>query len=412
MVFALSLFFGGTVWGIEHDLKVEAGTQFFSFPHSGKGEQDQFALTTHIKPDLALYWGESFQMTVAPRFRIGVSDPEYHLFSPDDIYLEYVRDVYELRLGYQTFFWGTVESSNIVDILNQEDYVGDFFDPEKLGEPSLRIRFLMGENRFDFFQFFYFTPAPIPGKVNRFNFFDGVRNISDDPIYTSPAKRFRQEFAFRWERTFGSADAGLSYFNGYEKFPIIYLAPGVEDAQVFYYEMQQLGADLQMSLGSWLIKGEGLFQETGMAGTENRSRQLPDGTVITQNLVPKDHVALVGGVEYTFFGIFGNSDLGVLGEYLYDSEQSLNALAFRPFQNDLFMGFRWSRNNPGDGEILGGVTLDVKEQSQIWRVEYSERFFDRIKFLARLDIIEADSKDPISVFNNDDRISIEISYTY
>jgi len=412
MVLILFPFWGKIAWGIDHDLKIETSVQFFVFPYPGKGDQDEFVSSVQVKPDLALFFSESLQLTVAPRFRVGITDPEYHLFSPDDIYLEYVRESYEFRFGYQTFFWGTVESANIVDILNQEDYIGDFFDPDKLGEPSLRARFLIGENRFDFFQFFYFTPAPIPGKVNRFNFFDGTRNISGDAIYTHSAKRFRQQFALRWERTFGSADVGLSYFNGYEKFPIIFLAPGEENAQVFYYEMQQAGVDLQMSLGNWLIKGETLFQETGAAGILDRSRLLPNGAVVTQNLVPEDHAALVGGVEYTFFGVLGNSDLGMLGEYLYDSEQSLDAVAFRPFQNDLFMGFRWSRNNSGDGEILWGVTLDLKEQSQIWRVEYSERFFERIKLMVRADIIDADPKDPISGFNNDDRFSWELLYVF
>lgn len=412
MVLILFLLPGKVVWGIDYDYKIETSAQFYVFPYSGEGAQDEFVLSAQIKPDLALFLSESFQMILSPRFRVGITDPEYHLFSPDDIYLETVRESYEFRIGYQTFFWGTVESANITDILNQEDYVGDFFDPDKLGEPSLRARFLIGENRFDFFQFFYFTPAPIPGKVNRFNFFDGTRNISSNSIYTSSAERYRQQFALRWDRTFGSADVGFSYFNGYEKFPIIFLVPGEENAQALYYEMQQGGVDLQMSLGNWLIKGEGLFQETGTSGTLNRSRLLPNGTVVTQNLIPEDHVALVGGFEYTFFGVIGNSDLGILGEYLYDSEQSLNALAFRPFQNDLFMGFRWSRNNSGDGEILGGVTLDLKEQSQIWRVEYSERFFERVKLMARVDIINADPKDPISVFNNDDRFSLELLYTF
>lgn len=47
--------------------------------------------------------------------------PEYNLISLDDVYGEYISDTFESRVGYQTFFWGTVESANIVDILNQQD---------------------------------------------------------------------------------------------------------------------------------------------------------------------------------------------------------------------------------------------------------------------------------------------------
>ncbi len=411
MVPVLTLFIGclkDTAWGLEYDLKVESGTEVHLFPESGLGEQDDVALSVTLKPDLALFWGDSVQITLSPRFRVGLIDPEYHLFSPEDVYIEYVQEVFEVRLGFQTFFWGSVESSNIVDILNQQDYVGDFLDPDKLGEPSFRVRFLIGKNRFDFFHFLHFTPAPLPGKVNRFNFFDGAREIRDDPFYTSASERFRQQFAIRWERTIGSADMGLSYFNGYEKFPVINVAPGVADAEVLYYEMQQFGADLQRVVGEWLIKGEGIFQETGIGGVFNR----PSLTQVTRNLVPKDHAAFVAGVEYTFFGVVSKSDLGIIGEYLYDTEQDLNAVAFRPFQNDLFVGIRWSRNNAGDGELLGGLMIDLETQSQLWRLEYSERFFDRLKLIGSLDIIDADGKDPLSVFNNDDRVSVEFSYTF
>ena len=229
-------------------------------------------------------------------------------------------------------------------------------------------------------------------------------------MFTSSKERFRQQAAIRWSRTIGSADVGLAYFNGYEKFPVINLAPGKTRADSLYYEMQQVSGDLQVSLGGWLLKAEAVFQDTGIAGIFVQNSDLIGGAL--RNLVPNDHAAAVAGFEYTLVGLIGMSDLGLIGEYLYDTEQSSGAVAFRPFQNDLFVALRWVRNNPGDGELLVGLFYDLRHRSQLWRVEYSERLVDRFTVKASVDVIDAGSKDPIAIFNNDDRVSLELSYTY
>lgn len=410
----LLLFCTGTATALEHDLRVTSTTHVSVFPQSGEGDQQDAFAFTELKPDLALTFNESWQAIIAPRFRFGLTDPEYNLLSLDDVYAEYVADRFEVRVGYQTHFWGTAESANIVDILNQKDFVADFFDPRenKLGEPAVRLRLALGENRFDMYHFSYFTPANLPDKVNRFNFFDGRLDFSDAPLYTHGAERLRQQVALRWDRTIGSADVGLSYFNGYEKFPVINVRPGAVEADTLYYEMQQFSGDLQMTVGNWLVKGEALFQDTSSGGTFMADSVVSGGQVVRRNLVPKNHTAFVGGFEYTFYGVIGQSDIGLIGEYLYDSEQRLDAVAFRPFQNDAFGGIRWARNNAGDGELLIGGIVDVKNQTQVWRIEYSERYFDRFKLSAKYDHINAAPGDPIAIFDNDNRLAIELSYTY
>lgn len=411
MLFAL-LFMINTASAIEFDLKITATSELQLFPTPGTGDQEGQMSSLQLKPDLAFYLSDSTQVVLSPRFRKGLTDSEYDLVSPDDLYLELVWDLLEIRAGYQVFFWGTVESSNIVDILNQRDFIGDFLDPDKLGEPSVRVRLLLGENRIDLYYLAYFTPAPLPGKTNRFNFFDGIRDVSDTPLFTNSKEEARPQGALRWDRSIASSDIGLSYFNGYEKFPVLNPPSAVNSFDTLYYEMQQVSGDLQMSLGEWLIKAEAIYQHTGISGSFNQNTVLPDRSLIQRDLVPPNHSAFVGGLEYTFFGAIGSMDLGVVVEYLYDSEQDLEAVAFRPFQNDLFLALRLLRNNLGDAQLLGGVIHDLKTGSQIWRLEYEERYFDRVKLQLSHDRINASSDDPLSFFNNEDRFSIELSYTY
>ena len=399
---------------VEYDLSITNTTYVAGFPQAGEGSQQDGFAYTEVNPDLALTFSDSLQAIVAPRFRLGMTDLEYNLFSPDDLYVEHVSDQFELRIGYQTHFWGAAESMNIVDILNQKDFVVDLFNPRehKLGEPVVRFRFMLDENRFDIYHFTYFTPASLPDKVNRFNFFDGHLDFSDTPLYTHDSERLRQQIALRWDRTIGLADIGLSYFNGYEKFPIINVEPNATEADILYYEMQQISGDFQMSAGNWLIKGEALLQDTSLAGTFKANSLTSSGKITRRNLIPKNHTALVGGFEYTFHGILDQSDVGLIAEYLYDSEQRTDAVAFRPFQNDVFGAIRWTRNNMGDGAMLIGGIIDIKNQTQVWRLEYSERYFDRLKISALYDHINAAPNDPVAIFDNDNRLSLELSYTY
>lgn len=167
-----------------------------------------------------------------------------------------------------------------------------------------------------------------------------------------------------------------------------------------------------MSLGNWLLKGEVLYLDTGIAGSFVGDSVLPGGNTVRRDLVPDNLTALVGGFEYTFFRVLSESDLGVIVEYLYNSQQDRDAVGFRPFENDVFTALRFSRNNPGDGELLVGLILDVWNQTRLLRVEYEERYFDQIKLEAIYEHIHAASRDPITLLNSADRLAIQLSYVY
>lgn len=399
--------------GLDHDFKITGTGHVAGFPEAGQGSEDQVISFLQVKPDLALL-DNSWAAVIAPRFRLGLNDSEYNLISLDDVYAEYVTERFEIRAGFQTHFWGAVESYNIVDAINQRDFRVDFFDPKqnKFGMAAIRARGIFGENFVDVYYLPYFRPANLPNKVNPYNPFGGQLDFSDDPLYTSAAERLRQEFAVRGERTIGSADVGLAYFNGYQRFPVVNVPPAAVEADTLYYEMQQVSGDVQMSLGNWLLKSEALYMDTGIAGTFVAGSVLPNGSTVRRNLVPDNLAAFVGGVEYTFFGVLGQSDLGVIVEYLYNSQQDQQAVGFWPFQNDVFTALRWSRNNLGAGELLAGLIVDVKDGTQVWRVEYTERFFDRLKLLAYLEIIDAASANPLAAFNDADNVAIQLSYVY
>lgn len=396
------------------DWKITGTSHVAFFPNTQRNSQNEVISFLQIKPDLALEHNQTWYVVLAPRLRLGLNDSEYTFISLDDVYGEYVAENFEVRLGYQTHFWGAVESFNIIDIFNQKDYRVDFFDPQenKIGEPATRVRTIFKDNVVDIYYLPYFTPANLPDKDNPYNPFAGRLNIDQDRFYTNTAERSRPQFAVRWERTLGTADVGLVYFNGYERFPVVNLEPTAGSADTLYYEVQQVSGDIQMTVGNWILKAEALYQNTGIAGSFQADSVLPNGSIVRRDLVPDNLGAFVGGVEYTLFRFLGEHDLGVLAEYLYNSQQDLKAVGFRPFQNDLFTAFRWARNNLGGGELLAGVIVDLKNGTQLWRFEYMERFFDHLNLQIYAEIINAAQSDPLQPFNKADNVTVQFSYAF
>ena len=103
----------------------------------------------------------------------------------------------------------------------------------------------------------------------------------------------------------------------------------------------QSGVDAQLTLGPWLLKLEGV-------GRLNKFQ---------------DVFAFAGGLEYTFGNVKGSGiDIGLLGEYLYDSRDELT---IGGMDNDIFVGSRIALNDVQSTEILVGGIFDLNRSTKI-----------------------------------------------
>jgi len=99
-----------------------------------------------------------------------------------------------------------------------------------------------------------------------------------------------------------------------------------------------------------------------------------------------DFAALVGGVEYTFYGIRGsNTDLGLLAEYLYDDRDQTAPLT--ALDDDIFVGARFTLNDPDDTNILAGAIVDPEDGETVALIEAQRRFGERWKLEAELRLL-------------------------
>tara|TARA_R110002110_G_scaffold84618_18_gene219916 strand:+ start:1471 stop:2631 length:1161 start_codon:yes stop_codon:yes gene_type:complete len=302
-------------------------------------------------------------------------------------YAYYAGD-WEFHIGAGKVFWGVTEAVHLVDVVNQTDVIEDPVKQEvKLGQPMVRVRTVQSFGTLDLFYLPYFREQTYPGKRGR-----PATDIPVDPnltTYESGRGAWHPDFAARYSNHFGEFDLGLGYFQGTARDPILSLAfnsSGTPVLAPFYPQMKQASLDLQATIGAWLYKFEGYGR-----------RELGD-----------TYAAATGGIEYTFYGIFGGAgDLGTVVEYAYDTrgQNFRNA-----YQNDAFFALRWGANDVASTSLLGGIVIDTQTGATGLRFEGSRRLGDDYSLsVEAYAFTHVPAEDPVYSIADDDYLQIRVA---
>lgn len=311
--------------------------------------------------------GTQASLVLAPEYRHTSADGR-HLFNIDlfarldgqdsrrthadirEAYWLWLLDDWELLVGFERVFWGVTESRHLVDIINQTDFVENIDDEDKLGQPMFNLSSQRDWGWLGLYIMPVFRERTFPGKHGRLRF----PRVSDgDPDYDGNASRTHLDLAVRYSEVFGDWDFGIYAFHGVGREPRLVLN-GVGSRFVPTYDLiNQIGADLQYTLGAWLWKFEGLVRE-GQSHT---------------------FAASVAGFEYTLYQLFSSdADLGLLSEYLYDGrDKNPQQAPATASEDDIFVGARLAFNDVQDTEILAGAIVDRGDRSIAWFIEAERR---------------------------------------
>jgi len=308
-------------------------------------------------------------------------------------------DNWEVQIGIAKKYWGVAESQHLVDIINQTDLVESPGGEHKLGQPMVAYTLIHDWGTLESFILPWFRERTFSGTDGRLR--TGLAIDTDRAQYQHDREYRHVDYALRWSHSIGLVDAGLSWFRGTSREPL--LVPQVTDIATeqfssislvpFYPLIEQTGLDLQATLGATLLKLEVI-------------RRYFDAPL------HQDYVAATGGFEYTFYSPLKTSwDVGALGEYLYDSRED-PSLAIG--QNDLFLGTRIAFNNEASTDVLAGVTQDLNDAgSRVLVVEISTRLSANIKLNFDAWVFAArDSENIIYQLHRDDFVQTRISYYF
>ncbi|MGB0506127.1 MAG: hypothetical protein ACPGGK_08005, partial [Pikeienuella sp.] len=320
-------------WEIYGQAEFEA-TLFAKAPRFA--EQNRNDISFAIEPTLFAEWADGdVSLTVTPFARIDEADDERSHMDLREAKIDLIKDDWEVTVGADTVFWGKTEANHLVDIINQTDAVESLDDEASLGQPMLRIARLTDLGEFSAYYLPYVRLRTFAGEDGRLR--TGLPVNNGRAEVRADGGRFAPSFALRFAGVFGDADIGLSAFHGVSRDPAFIATDFVNVGgnlvptalAPVYDQITQFGFDGQYTSGPTLYKAEVIARD----GQRNR------------NGVEEEFIAATGGVEYTLYGLLDNADLGLIGEYAWDSRGNDAASVF---QNDVIIGARLALNDRAD----------------------------------------------------------------
>lgn len=354
-------------------------------------EDSQNQASIVVEPDAYWSWNDnSDSLTFKPYYRHDSIDDERSHADIRELYWLHVADAWELKVGIEKVYWGVAESQHLVDVINQTDAVESVDGEEKLGQPMVSWSTIQSWGVLDIYLLPYFRERTFPAEKGRLG---GPFVIdTDNVLYESSKEQRNIDYAIRWGHTFGDWDVGLSYFDGTNRDPKLFLNPFLTNPVLtpFYDQMQQVGLSVQATLGSWLWKAEAIHRSDS---AEKFSQA-------------------VLGFEYTFVGIAGSFyDLGLLMEFNRDS-RGLNSPSF--FQKDLFVGGRLVLNDIQSSELLFGIGQDLDDsKSYSGLLEGSRRLGNNWKMSVNAAFFQSDSiDDPVYIVRDEDHVELALEYFF
>ena len=361
--------------------------------------QEDHTFSAAIKPTLFMEWADGdLTATLTPFLRVDAVDAERTHYDLREAKLDYRAGDWEFTVGIDTLFWGKTEANHLVDIINQTDAIEDIDDEDNLGQPMIRVSRLTEIGEFSFFYMPYVRLRTFPGIDGRLR---SQLVVDDDQrIIERDGGRFAPSFAARYAGVFGDADIGLSVFNGVARDPVFRPTnfaqtpngPVPTALAPVYETITQIGFDGQYTSGPALWKAEAIWRD-GQSDLTGRER---------------DFFGVTGGIEYTFFTVFDNADLGLIAEYSWDSRGDD---ATTIFNNDLTFGARLALNDEADTSLLVTSAIDHEDGAASIRLEAQRRVADG--WIAEIEgsfFINGD-EDPLAAdFQDDSFVRLKLSY--
>lgn len=315
----------------------------------------------------------------------------------DEMYLKYDGDTSQILVGKSIRFWGALEVDNITDSFNPDDFRSDIFDADKLGtwnvsythytdtgEIALIVKVDEQDRKMPAYPYVYYF---FPEYVNYDSDLDTEHSANQPSVFLKYSDSTDSDTPL---------DFSIILEHGYDSQR--YIDP--INYQEHAYIVNKLSTYNTLVVGDTLYKLEAVYADV------LNDKQVSDYY----------HIGL--GIEHTLTRFHDSADLGLLTEYYkYETLQDgkLNDLQlFESFQNDLFLGIRYSFNEGKDASIVTGVVFDLDYNEQNYYIEYESRIADTFKLNFDYRYIEP-SKNDLTTFNlmgRHQRVSLKLGYYF
>ncbi|MCP4969466.1 MAG: hypothetical protein GY932_02585 [Arcobacter sp.] len=283
----------------------------------------------------------------------------------NEFYTQYETNNYKVLIGKNIKFWGALEVKNIVDTFNIQDGRTDPFKIDKIGAYNISYSHYFEDSEFSIITKIYEQK----NKIASSNYIYSILNENESFNNKLKSKKslYRPSIYLTYNgSTYGdqySLDYALIYENGYDSQR--YLSRLANEYIQHAYLVNKFMTFNTLVYNSTLYKLEALY------------------TNIIEDKNISDYIHLAIGVEHTLESLENGNEIGLLAEYYYYDtleDNKLNDISLgENFQNDLFLGLRYSFNDIEDSNAVGGVILDTKYNEQSYYLNYETRILDILK---------------------------------
>ena len=332
----------------------------------------------------------------------------------DELFVQYDFEDDQLMFGKNIRFWGALEVRNITDNFNSNDLRGDVFEIDKLGawsasyshytesgELSLIVKLYETSQKMAADPYvYYYLPRAVPTAT-------GIKPLLYDSRLKSESGDMRPSIYLKYS---GSTDS---------EYPIDYaiiLENGYDSQRYFSTMLSSDTSSIDMRENAYLVNKILTYNTLVVGATLFKLEALYSDVIDTQEISDYYHIGL--GVEHTLSQVYGDADLGLISEYYYydrlDKSKMNDLELFEVFQNDLFVGLRYSFNQGNDASIVSGVIVDLAYDEQVYYLKYEGRLGESLKLNFDYRYIEP-SKDTLTTFHllsRHERLSFTLGYYF
>ncbi len=332
---------------------VAADGRAFAFDPKYAGQAQGTSVSLVAEPEASIKTEDNTHTwTGRPFYRLDPVDVKRSHADVREASYKLALDHFEAKAGIGQVTWGVLESYRPTDVINQTDFVEQPNGSAKLGQPLAEVGFLGQTTSLRLYYLGFFRDRTFPGLRGRLRF--PALIDTDHPQFESPYGRFQPSGAARFAATIGDFDVGLGLFSGLSREPRFIAELTTGQVAPRYDLLHQGSADMQWTLGPFVIKAEALVR-----------------------MMTEDRIVSVGGgagAEYTFVKLVSDADLSFATELLWDT-RPLNAPPTF-FEHDAFVGARFAFNDAASTEIQAGAIVDVFDGTTFGKLDVSRRLGD------------------------------------
>jgi hypothetical protein len=328
----------------------------------------------------------------------------------DELYGKYDFLDDQVLLGKNIRFWGALEVRNITDGFNPEELRDDPFDMDKLGvwnasyshytdtgEISLIVKLYEQEREMSGLPYVYYY---FPARVS------GLPYVYKDTLVSEEGQT-RPSLYLKYSGTTDTqypVDYAFIVENGYDSQRYYTATPASDGSKITTQEnaylVNKISTYNTLVVGSTLYKLEALYTD-----------------VINSNEI-SDYYHIGLGVEHTLTGVYKDADLGLISEYYnyrtLESGKRNDLELFELFENDLFLGLRYTLNDGNGANVLAGTILDLQYDEQVYYMEYESRLADVVKLNIDYRYISPSPSDltAFKLMGKHERMSLKLGYYF